>query len=247
EPDRSLTAPALLGPPAICNAGPERRGRDTTRQYAAPLHRHAPLPRADLGTDRAVQAGRDLVQGILDERAVDRGATAMTEVRADPDPHVGGHRATLRQHVLQIRVARDVAPRDAPKLDRIVTGGIDHRALETLLEARACLGAEIGLVVRETEQDAHVRGDEAVVEPEATHERPADVVPSQGTDVKLERAGLQVVVGELLENTLGGQSDGRTNGQHDQRNDNTPSNGATARPSDALSIGVRHWSPGSRS
>src|SRR2546430_8148180 len=32
-----------------------------------------------------------------------------------PDPHVGGHRAPLRQHVLEIDVASDVAPRDAAR------------------------------------------------------------------------------------------------------------------------------------
>src|SRR5690349_21976333 len=70
----------------------------------------------------------------------------MPEVGTDPEPQVGRHGVTLRQDVLQVHVRRDVTPRDAPQADRIVTRGVDHDASQTLLETRARLGAEVGLV-----------------------------------------------------------------------------------------------------
>jgi hypothetical protein len=49
-----------------------------------------------------------------------------------------------------------------------------------------------------------MRSDEAVIEPQAADERPADVAAPERPYVQLERAWLQVIVGELLEYGLGG-------------------------------------------
>src|SRR3989442_8889679 len=54
---------------------------------------------------------------------------------------------------------------------RVVRRWIDHDAFEALLEPRARCRAEIGLVIRDAEQHAHVWRNESVVEPQATGER----------------------------------------------------------------------------
>ena len=91
-----------------------------------------------------------------------------------------------------------------------------------------------------------MRSDEAVVQPQATGERAANVAAPERPDVELECAGLQVIVGELLEDGLGGKADGRYGGQQHHRQ-HASSDRPTACPLYRLSTSVRHWSPGSRS
>src|SRR5207244_11184642 len=66
----------------------------------------------------------------------------------------------LWEHVLQVHIAGHVAPGNAAQLDGIVARGIDHDALEALLEARAGGRPEVGLEVGHAEQHTHVRRDE---------------------------------------------------------------------------------------
>src|SRR5213078_4428385 len=94
---------------------------------------------------------------------------------------------------------------------RLIASGVPgFTMLSRLCAKRARCGAEIGLVIRDAEQHAHVRGNEPVIEPQAAGERPADVVPAHRAEIDLEGTRLQVVVGELREKTLGGQASRRT-------------------------------------
>src|SRR5216117_1618065 len=129
----------------------------------------------------------------------------------------------LGQDVLQVHVPSDVAPGDAAQADRVVRRWIDHDAFKALLEARARRRAEIGLVIRDAEQHAHVWRNEPVVEPQATGERTTDVVPTDRAEIELEGARLEVVVGELREKTLGGQAVRPPNGQETRDQTDRPS------------------------
>src|SRR5438876_868846 len=79
----------------------------------------APASRPELRSERAVQAGRNRVEGVLDERAVDRQPAAVAHVHAQPQPHVRGHGPDLGHHVLEIEVPREVTPGDPPEVDGI--------------------------------------------------------------------------------------------------------------------------------
>src|SRR5207249_11347323 len=100
---------------------------------------------------------------------------------------------------------------------RVVRRAVDHHASGARLEARARARAEIGLVIRDAEPHAHVWRNESVLEPEAAGERAPDVVATDRAEIELERARLEVVVGELREKTLGGQAVRPPDGQADGR------------------------------
>src|SRR3989442_7802299 len=106
---------------------------------------------------------------------------------------------------------------------RVVRRWIDHAAFEALLDPRARCRAEIGLVIRDAEQHAHVWRNESVVEPQATGERTPDVVPTDRAEIELEGARLEVVVGELRKKTLGGQAVRPPDGQDNRDQTDRPS------------------------
>ena len=105
---------------------------------------------------------------------------------------------------MEIDVPGDVAPSDAAEVDRVVVSRIDDHTLEALLEARPRRRAEVGLEVGHPQQHADVGRDEAVVHAHTAGEGPPDVGAPERADVELDGARLQVLVGKLLEERLGG-------------------------------------------
>ena len=88
-----------------------------------------------LRSHAAVQPRRDDVQRVFDECPFDRRTAAIAHVNAHAGTEVHRRRLSLREDVLEVDVTDHVAERYPPDANRVVSGRIDHDALETLLEA----------------------------------------------------------------------------------------------------------------
>src|SRR5207245_10666142 len=136
---------------------------------------------------------------VFYEVAVELPSAAVADMHAEADTHVGGDGMPLRQDVLQVQVAGQVAPRNVAEVDRVVRVGVVHDSAQTLLVAPQGGGAQVRVEVREPEQHADFGRDERVVEPYATAQRAATVVAAERPEIDLDGAELMVHGGELDE------------------------------------------------
>jgi len=109
----------------------------------------------------------------------------------------------LRKDELEIDVADDVAERDAAEIDAIVNGRV-HDAVQASFEPGDRLLIKSRMEVRQTQQQPYLRRDAAIVDAQSSDRRPGEVRRAEHTDVELDAGEAEVVVGELVENALGG-------------------------------------------
>src|SRR5256885_8844546 len=151
----------------------------------------------------AVQSRRDHVERIFHERPIDRGAAAVAYMHTDPGADVRSDAVGLRKDELEIDVADEVAERDAAQIDAIVHGWI-HDAIEAPLKPVACLLIELRMEVRQTQQESHAGRDAAIIDAQSAHRRPGEVRRSENAGVELDAGEAEIVVGKLVQDTLGG-------------------------------------------
>ena len=109
----------------------------------------------------------------------------------------------MRKHELEVDVADDVAERDAPEVDVVGRARV-HDAVEPPLEPRARRLIELRMKIRKPKQQPDVRCDAPVVDPQPAHRAPRQLRCAEQSDVGLNTGQAKVVVGELVEDTLGG-------------------------------------------
>src|SRR5947207_10280641 len=130
-------------------------------------------------------------------------------MNAHPRAEIGGDPTNLRKDELEIDVGNEIAEGNATEIDVVGRRGI-HDAVEAPLEAVARRLIELRMKVRESQEQPHPRRDAPVVDAQPGRGRPDELRCADEAGIDLNAGKAEVVVGELAQDTLRGQSDGRS-------------------------------------